>query len=346
MVSSSFNADASIIELKGSYFEMGKTLGELYRQNKFNFSFLPKFNTKQIEMADEAEKLVEKYLPGMLDFLKGMSEAGYNYNDLRLLPLALAHSTESSPSCTVIYLPAGYTRSGSGIFIRNYDWEYSSIPLYTKTHFQLDNGIENYSFSDLWFGAYGGVNKEGLCMAITAAPTYCGRKSVGIIMTLALQWSLDHFKSCQEAIEFMERIPHLGAFNYLISDKQGNAVRIAATSEKVHFEHGSQKLMVQTNHYVNQEMEYLHDPQKLFPSTLSRYNNAHKWAWKNKGGIGPAESEKFMKLPLEEGGIFDYAVWEGKENGTIWGWYFDYETMTLHYSVSKPDGIPFKAMRL
>ena len=104
------------IELKGSYHDMGKMMGKVLKKNNYRYEEITYANKERIEMADKNEKLVEQYMPGMLDMLKGMDSEGFDYYQLRIVPLVISYG-EPTQSCTMLYVPSGFTKSNSAPMI-------------------------------------------------------------------------------------------------------------------------------------------------------------------------------------------------------------------------------------
>ncbi len=328
-------------KLKGSYFEMGIQVGKQLKEVGFNPEFVIPKDYKGFEFLAQCEAAIQKFIPEIIENFKGMAKGGgFEYDRLKILPMTLFFDSfiEIHPSCTIVALSGEYTESKKPIFFRNYDWDINFEKFFTVTRSQPAKGIPNVSFGDTYGGRYGGTNTAGLTIAITGGRTYQGRVKPGIIMSIATRWMLDQCKTTLEAVEFLQKIPHVHGFNFIICDQQGKMARVAATPEKVDVEYMKSGILIQTNHYITTEMKDLENPELIFPSSLQRYQNVNQWFENRPNLISIDYIKKLTQTGLDQGGICDHGEFEGVKYASIWSWIFDYETSSLHVT----PGIPCK----
>lgn len=325
------------IQLKGTYHEMGLQHGKLLRG-------MPIFNEptgilaeKRRQLADQCEKIIDEYCPGITDHLRGFAEGGnFEYDEVKIVPFCLNFLSVPIPSCTIATLSGNYTQNAQPLFIRSYDWDYTAETYSIFYHTHLSGGLENYGFCDIWGSRYGGVNQEGLTIAITGSPSYKGPPQPGISMNILVWWILDHFTTVAQVVEFLNKVPHLSAFNFMVMDKNGNMAQIVVTHEQILTSQSSTEFFTQTNHFQSEEMSKYAIPGFDTGSSAIRLENIQKWICQNKSSITPESALKFIQTPVTSGGICDHGQFGEIIFGTIWAWVYDYEKEKLYYFPGSP----------
>ncbi|MFW9991000.1 MAG: C45 family autoproteolytic acyltransferase/hydrolase [Candidatus Odinarchaeota archaeon] len=310
------------VKLKGSYYDMGFEQGKELKKGGF---VPPPSSERRFAFASECEQLAKKYIPGILEELRGIADSGdYDYDQLKALPLCLGYYLSPPPkteSCSVIALSGNHTASGKPLFIRNYDWDIESEQWFTAYWTHPENGLPSLGFCDFHSSRYGGVN-EGIAIAISSSNLYKYPIQPGVSMNLATRWVLDHCSTTKEAVTFLKKVPHVAAFNFLIADKNNGIARVEASPKKVHVIHYDEGFAVSTNHYLSDEMKELEVSGDENPngSSESRVVNAKKW-FENRQG--PVTTEYARELAKDhENGVCDHFVYEGTKGGTIWSWIY------------------------
>jgi predicted choloylglycine hydrolase len=311
--------------LRGSYYEIGNTIG---KQIKGMFQ-IPPISKDTIEFANRCKPIVKNFCPGITEEIRGLAE-GTNL-DLDLLNafiLALgkdmidegkklmAHGIDFG--CTSFAISNEHSSEKGPIFARNYDWSESFAPYFTVIRAQSEDGIPNISFTDHPIGRYGGINKEGLALSIHAFPEYLPDWKPGIRMNVIARWVLDTFKSTEEAIRFLEKIPHICGHNYLIADKDDNLARIETAADEIVVTRAKDGFIATTNHALSHEMKKYTNPHFRFEGSVDRYNRIRKWYEKTKGKI-TKDAIKYILSDHEEG-VCSHFEFAGERTSTIWSW--------------------------
>ncbi len=337
------------ITLSGTYFEMGVQLGENLKKSGFNPEFIIPKNYTGYEFLAECEAAIAEHTPGIIKNLKGIAKGGdYDYERLKILPMSLFFDSPKMnlPSCTVFAIKGEYTESKKPIFVRNYDWDISFQSLLTVTHSALTQGIPNVGFGDTYGTRYGGTNANGLTIAITSGGSYGGIPKPGITMCLATRWMLDQLSTTEEAVNFLEKIPHVHGFNYMICDADGSIARIATTPERVEVDYANDGVLIQTNHYINPKMQKIENESLIPVSSKIRYQNVQDWIKSHKNPISVADIRDLTSLDVEKNGICDHGEFEGIKFGTIWSWIFDYDAKQLSLSPGPPCKMEYERIKL
>ncbi|KYH36268.1 MAG: peptidase C45 acyl-coenzyme A:6-aminopenicillanic acid acyl-transferase, partial [Candidatus Bathyarchaeota archaeon B23] len=264
--------------LSGSYREIGGEEGSFIK-GKFH---PPPISDEKIDFTSKCLQYYERYTPGIIEEIEELSKEA-NLPPLLMESFLLTLGLE--PRCTVFALSSERTIHGLPLFARNYDWDAEFQRFFTVFRTEPEGGLVHLSFSDHPVGRYGGVNEAGLAAAITAIPAYRGRPSPGIRMNIAVRWILDNFKTTEEACEWLLEIPHQWAHNFLVADRYGTLARVETSPERsvVYY---SEEFVVTTNHYHDEEMRRLEDPEHDFTDTYRRYRIVEEWYRERGEGIG------------------------------------------------------------
>jgi predicted choloylglycine hydrolase len=298
-----------LIELRGSYSEMGRQFGVRLK----GFFKPPPASPKKIEFAEKCLGYVEQYTPGVLDEIAGLCEAA-KLDETLMRCFVLTLGLEMG--CTVFAVPAKRNTLGVPVMARNYDWDVSFKDYFMCIRAQPNDGLTSLSFTDHMVGRYGGVNEKGLAAAITAIPAYTGAPKPGVRMNVAIRWMLDHLNSTEEAAEWLREVPHQWAHNYMLADRSGVFARVETSPEDTRVCY-SEELLVTTNHYHDTEMKKQENPEFDFSNTLRRYKRVTDWYQKLESIT--FEDVKFV-LSSHEEGVCDHGEHEGVVFGTIWSW--------------------------
>lgn len=336
-------------KLEGSYFEMGVQEGEQLKKNGFNPEFVIPKEYQGHRFLAKCEAAIQEFIPGIIENFRGMAKGGdYDYDRLKILPMTLFFDTflNPIPSCTVVAISGQYTENGKPMFFRNYDWDVNFENYLTVTRSEPENGLANVAFGDTYGSRYGGTNAAGLTIAITGGRTYKGPVQPGIIMSIATRWILDQCRTTDAAVTFLKRIPHVHGFNFLLCDIKGKIARVAATPEKVDVEYPESGFMIQTNHYITEDMKKLEDPELILASSLERYENVKTWFKNRSGPITMEYIKELTQKGLTHGGVCDHGEYEGTKYASIWSWIFDYSSKTMFLTPGIPCQNEYKQLDL
>lgn len=313
------------VNFSGSYYEIGFKLGEMIK----NFFQLPPISKKTIDFAQECLPHVKKHAPGILDEIKGLSNAtGFNQTLLEAFILALGKDMIDQArgmfrkgidfGCSTIAISPEHTSIEAPIFARNYDWEESFKEYFTGVWNNPKDGISSLSFTDHIVGCLEGINKAGLAMSIHALPSYEREWKPGLRMNIIARWILDNFKNTKEAVQYFEKIPHICGHNYLIADKEGIIARIETAGDEVVVTYSENGFMAVTNHY---ETESLHKYEFL----NFKFSNSHErlkkiQIWYKKKNFKVSIDDIMEVLSSHDKGVCNHFDFGGETTSTLWSW--------------------------
>lgn len=298
------------ISLSGSHGEMGRRQGALI---KGSFS-PPEPSEKKLRFTSECIRFYEEHTPGVVGEIDELSrEAGIDPAVMRSFVLTLG----LEPACTAFALASDETADGVPVFARNYDWDEEFQRYFTVVEARPRGGLASLTFTDTVVGRYGGVNEAGLAAAITAIPAYVGEPSPGIRMNIAVRWIMDHFRTTDEAADWLSGIPHQWAHNFLLADRHGRLARVETAPERTVMQY-SEEFIVTTNHYHDAAMRRLEDPSFDFSNTHMRYGNVETWHRERGRGISIGEIESLLSSHGD--GVCSHVEVDGRRIATIWSW--------------------------
>lgn len=307
--------------LKGTYYEMGYQQGRMMKRGSlppiWSESIQETVNPRRTEFANECEEIVRQHMPSFLDELHGVADGvNADYHKIKIWPLCSYAKLQQS--CSAVAIPGDHTAQGKPLFIRNYDYLDTDGKDFTAFWTNPKNGYSSLGFSDAMSSRYCGFNEKGLAVA-SSASGYAGPTQPGVVFSLATRWVLDHYSTTAEAVNFLRNVPHFHGWNFLLSDLQGNIIRVETCPERVEVVGFDGGIGVSTNHYLSEGMRKFEDENwRSEGSTVRRYINILNWFRSRNGPITTDYACKLAKSRVDEGGICDRFV--GVEGGTLWSW--------------------------
>lgn len=304
---------------RGSYYDIGLQMGASLRTLQ-----VPPADEEMVGLARSCEDLASEAYPSILEKVEGMIEgSGLKGGDFK----AFFYARDALPQigCTNLAVLPSYTSDGSLIVARNYDWYYYSKEWREVRRMAPDGAFRSLSVTHHWAGSPDGLNDQGLGVFLAVLRP---RESVGP----GLQWHLitdillDTCRDVADACSFITSVPHLGAFNYLIADMQGQAVVAEALPTGVTIREPEDGFILATNHLPGRESpeeELSPEDRRRQRRSLTRYRAADEML---RGRRGQVDSEMIMELlrehqapicrgnhdPPDDGRSFDDVF------GTIW----------------------------
>lgn len=224
------NNTANYISLKGSNYEIGRMMGEFYKNNVSALDALM-IQEPYITKEDECQMytLFDEFCPGINDEIKGFAEV------LNVPPVQILYYAETylCPGCSQIVLLPSVSANGHTLLARNYDFkdgiEEMSI-IKTKV-----NGRRAHVASSAWiFGRGDGINDKGLAVSqsgvgipVTRNMPNTPRAAIkGLQFWAVVRSVLENCSSVDEAIKWTKNMPIAFNLNMMVADKNGNAALI------------------------------------------------------------------------------------------------------------------------
>ncbi|MHA1963456.1 MAG: C45 family autoproteolytic acyltransferase/hydrolase [Candidatus Thorarchaeota archaeon] len=326
------------ITLRGTYSEMGAELGKLLSKNNYK---PPTIAEDRFELAKGCEQTLEEHAPDLLEELNAMVEAGgYEKSHLKNFELSLNPYPEFG--CSIFAISGEHTTTGKVIFARNYDWETSYHDLFTLFRTYPKGALASLSCTDLLIGRYGGINEAGLAIGLTAIPG-SRRDHPGIMLHLATRWVLDNCKTVNDAINFMQKIPHVRGNNYLVADLLGEMALIQASPEKVEVVRPAEGFVAATNHFQTTDMQAFEEERYIPPSSVPRLEVIKNWFKNKKGKIDSVQVQAVLSGMIDGGaGVCQNYPKEGTPFSTIWSWTYEAGGRIMKIADGLPRDVDFE----
>ncbi|KKQ34418.1 MAG: Peptidase C45 acyl-coenzyme A:6-aminopenicillanic acid acyl-transferase [candidate division WS6 bacterium GW2011_GWA2_37_6] len=267
---------------KGNFFEIGQQQGKIYKTNGMNFDKIkidPVLYKNQLQV-------YQKHYPELLEELSGIAQGGH-YDGKKLIYhfitseiLYFRNELRLDKACTIF----GY-KSKNDLFVgRNYDWipetdkifeVYKVInPDMNSFIAVTDMGIDSPATAKpqyFFYNADDAINNKGLFIGLTFA--YADQWSYGISCIHMTRIIAETCETVEDALKVFKNIPLCCPKNFFIADKKGNMVIVEHTSKKFRVVYPNENILIQTNHYVDNELSKEDTVLKRVPfhNTFIRY---------------------------------------------------------------------------
>jgi len=301
----------------GSYYDMGFKLGS---QLKYSFK-QPPCPPQKLKLARQCKEIANQYIPDLLEEIKGFCDGGnYDLEPMEAFLLVLGFELFNPPEggCTVFCIGSELTDSGFPIFARNYDFDISFQP-YCGISFRHPMAkLKNISFSDHMIGNYGGVNEAGLAIAMLLAGDFDGKWQPGIRANMSTRWVLDNYRTTEEAVSFLEKIPHVRGQFFMIMDREDNIARVETSPPHMGVTYANKDYLFSTNHYQADSLKKYSNPALISPNSLERFDKVKNFLENRKKKISMSDIMKFLSSHTE--GVCNHFEFDGIKGATIYSW--------------------------
>jgi hypothetical protein len=304
----------NIVELHGSYKEMGRQYGALLKTelneiyDNISADFGKKKGLSYQDLLTFERGIFELYPQRYKEIVYGMAETSGLGLDKQLIVNALESYLYLARHCSAIAVWGDYTSGGPLVFGRNYDWnpglgEYVAVAVYNP-----DDGSIPVASVTYTGGVYvtTGMNKAGLFLEtngdVFENMYYANRPTTTI--------SLFSF------LENSATLEQLDAQIHSTNPSDGCLLNVADESQAYSYEWATfglkrrdpdrAGLLVATNHFVDPYWGFtgpqigVNDP--IY--TAERRSNLLSLAEKYRGNFTPEVMMKVISLPLQDGGAF------------------------------------------
>jgi predicted choloylglycine hydrolase len=323
----------SITHLDGSYYSIGYSEGRQATQKQRLLRYVLKlsiFAEVTPERYERITQLLSEYDPGLLDEMKGFSDAtGIPYPDVVVKMSTYGLKPVIPGACTQIALLPERTINRHTLVGRSYD--FSDIRVLNDRRLVLlspEGSLASIGTSQYYFGRYDGMNSEGLYVGMSAALGK-GYQKEGFFFPIVVRILLDSCRSANAALQLIQKIPHSASYNYLIADA-GNAYVVEVSPPKFAIRRAEKGLLVATNHYVSPSMK--EEQKKILSNSIFRYRTV-EGLLNSSGKRDLADLQNILSGHHDEGVCVHYYV---SFLGTLWSAMYDLNTKEAHYALGAP----------
>lgn len=270
---------------------------------------LPPTNPQMMAFAEECEKIVGQHMPKVVEEMYAFAEAAHvSYDALKSMMLAMPVQ-QNVPSCSVVAVMPERSADEKLMVGRNYDFTYG-ISWDGATTFTTHpaDGHKHIGNSDIWIGREDGLNDAGLFVAMSA--TFLPGVQAGIPFWFIVRHLLEHYTRVDEALAWIQSIPHSQSRNYMVADAS-KAVVVEASIDGVHIREPENGVLVMTNHPAHPALA----AQNAFRPDDSpvRYDRLHMLS----GGTVTTDTMQ-AALNDRENHVCAHGIVYGQPFGTIW----------------------------
>jgi hypothetical protein len=312
----------NVLELSGSYREMGRQYGRLFGDMIRGFYktaiegyFIKEARMPYLKLLAIAHLLFHRYPPGIKDIFKGMSEAsGVGFSKIIMLDLINTFEFiryQNVGRCSNVAVWGDHTEGGGLIFGRNYD-EPRQFKRFNEfivvAIFSPDSGVPTASIGYAGqIGVSSAINRHGVFIANNEAPTTRGEKiNINTPSVLVLE------------LDFLTRSYNFGSLDKLIKSSKANCPIIVSAGDphaayvyewsvsgiKRRAEHDD-GVAVATNHFADPSWRGPAIAPDSYGMTLARRANLLSLVDKYKGRFNVDRMKEVLGLGLADGGAAD-----------------------------------------
>lgn len=249
---------------KGTFYEIGKQQGLIYKKNKMSFD---KVKIDKGLFTNQLN-IYRRHYPQLLEEFKGMAETG-GFDEDKLIYYFIAGELisfrtefiQQEKACTIFGI-----QNKRGTFVgRNYDWHpaaqrvfelYKVYPKKRNTFLALtDMGITGTVDAKpkyLFYNADDAINDKGLFIGLTFA--YNSNWTYGLSCIHMTKLIAETCDTVNDAIKIFQNVPLCYPKNFFIADKKGNMAVVEHTSRKFKVVYPDNGILIQTNNYTNPEL--------------------------------------------------------------------------------------------
>ncbi len=224
------NQGAGRIFLCGSNYQVGKQIGEFYKNSGSPLNrvlvegpYISKENEHQMY------ELFDEFCPGIKDEVGGFAEV------LGVAPEQILYYAETflCPGCSQMAILPSISANGHTILGRNYDFKDGIEEMSIVT--TKISGRNAHVASSAWiFGRGDGLNEHGLAVSqssigipVTRNMPNTARAAIkGLQFWAVIRSVLENCKNVDEAIQWTKAMPIAYNINLMVADKDGNAALI------------------------------------------------------------------------------------------------------------------------
>jgi hypothetical protein len=308
----------NVIELHGSYREMGRQYGALMKKelneiyNQMNGDFGKIEGITYDSMLKKGRMLFEYYPQKYKEIVFGISETSGLGLDKQLIVNAKEYYIPVAPlahQCSGVAAWGNYTSGRPLVFGRNYDFgpalaEYVTVAVYNPEDGSLPTASITYAGS---IYVTSGLNKKGLFLelnngGVSETAQYTNRVPALVSLFAFLESAAD---LKQLNAEFHSTLPDY-AYVINVADPEKAYSYEWATFDVRRRSPDEDGLLVATNHFVDPSWGLAEPEMGAFDpaNTSERRTNLLALAEKYKGNFSSQTMMEVMSLPLEKGGSF------------------------------------------
>lgn len=293
-----------VLDLAGSYYEMGKAHGKRYHdeihmftEDRVGLSSDENWTGRNlsrdavIALAEACVAEHQAYAPDIMEELQGMADAtglslaelvvNNGFTDFIDVVYGVGDITKAktpanvSDNCTAFLVPNSRADSGEGFYGQTWDMHATATPYVILIHGKPENDPEFLTFTITGCVGMIGMNSEGIAVGINNLMSTDGQ--VGVTWPFVIRKILQQ-DNLEDALACITDAKLAGAHNYMLMDKHGNGYNVEAMSTSVEVEKLDDGVLAHTNHcLVQKNLEVARErPVASQQSSENRLNRAYE----------------------------------------------------------------------
>ncbi|MBN1967700.1 MAG: hypothetical protein JW910_23795 [Anaerolineae bacterium] len=316
--------------LAGSHYAIGNEYGALLRAERF---MLPEASAHKIHYAAKCANVLAHHAPYLLDEIQGIIDGG-QYPADRLKAYAL---TLNAHVCSVLALAGAHTDDGRPRLGRNFDWFRGVRQHSALIAAHVPDALTHVGANDYFVGRHGGINEAGLALGATAVPGK--RDRVGIIFSLAIRAALDRCRTTDEAVAWLQDVPHVRNVNFLIVDAAGTIAVVEAAPQRVHSWQPEEGFAAITNQFQSEPLRSYDNIKRRPQDSEQRLARLNAWFARRSGPVSTQEVQAILARRYP-GGVC--AQGRSRRFGTMWSWVATPGERAIHFADGSPAEKPYR----
>jgi predicted choloylglycine hydrolase len=292
------------VTLRGTPAQMGTEDGKRNKGVE-----LPPADPRMMELADDCERVALQHTPELVEEMRAFAEAArIPYDALKTLILTVPLQ-QNMPSCSVVAVMPERSADGKLMVGRNYDFVYDiSWDAATIYRTYPASGHAHVGSCDIWIGREDGINDAGLFVAMSA--TFIPGVQPGLPFWFIVRHILENCARVEEAVEWIQSLPHSQSRNYMLADG-GRAVVAEASIDGVCIREPENGVLAMTNHPAHPSLK---TQVNFIPGdSQTRYDRLRL---KSENRI--TRDDIKTALNDRKNGVCAHAEFDGQRFGTIW----------------------------
>jgi len=287
-----------VIDLKGSYREIGNQYGEACSDGiKENIAlwiemiqaYYPKITKNR--MISLAQQYLEPYqtdAPELVEELEGMSEAtGVSFEEMLFLQVKsellfnFADKLAEVESCTSFSATGDATSDGKTIAGQNWDWFPRSNPLLMRV--RPEKGKKFLALTLPGMLGICGINEVGIAHQANAIVT--SKSRIGVAPYGGIHQKVLTQKNIGDMIGIVYKIHNASGDNYLMASSEGDIVDVELTVDGIEVLYPDQDYLVHANHLLAERFKSMDRAGLVMPGSYVRMQRLRKLIKKNYGQL-------------------------------------------------------------
>jgi len=342
------------IVLDGSSYEIGQIQGNIFKKNsldkmkknrfpKFDFMTTANFNKEKsgFEDTEEILKIEDRYCPGIIEEMQGFADS----LDVEITNLAIHYfpvfpQDQKKQNCTgLVFLPK-ITDNQHILVGRTYDWFYKEEDNRLCST-RVNRKYGHIGFSTLLFGRLEGINDKGLCIIMTAGGAWDTpvKNKKAIPFWLPLRGFLENYKTTNEVIDRITKIPIWTTTNFLITDPTGHVALVEGNDSEYAVKEitleSEENFLYSTNVYKLPKMIKHNQYNNPWLLNISKVRNEaiEQKIHEMRPKISNEFLRSFISTEIPEGLC---APWQSGFFGALWGMIFDVTECSVEICFGTP----------